>query len=256
MERKIRASRVHLAPHRGGRDGGGWCLPTFRLAGLALAIHTVALGGPKADQADPALHHLRKQNKLFRAMRVATAQICDAFHLRLANGLAPKQVSRANMYEPHGRARYSRARHTHALRTTLTDDSERPERVKVTEGARILGVSARTVQLLAIRGELPSAAQIGRLWTFNEKKLRQFIADKEREAADVKSRSGFRGRAPTPAFGLCPNGRRRRRTKTRCRERTASPGKRSNRGPQPDGAQIQKAERKAGRAPESTKPPR
>src|SRR5277367_3996040 len=39
--------------------------------GLALAIRTVALGGPKADQADPALHHLRKQNNLHFELRSA-----------------------------------------------------------------------------------------------------------------------------------------------------------------------------------------
>jgi excisionase family DNA binding protein len=60
-------------------------------------------------------------------------------------------------------------------------DSARPERIKTAEAALILGLSVRTAQSMAARGELPGAARIGQRWTFNEAKLREFIADKERE---------------------------------------------------------------------------
>jgi excisionase family DNA binding protein len=60
-------------------------------------------------------------------------------------------------------------------------DSARPERIKTAEAALILSLSMRTVQSMAARGELPGAARIGPQWTFNEAKLREFIAYKERE---------------------------------------------------------------------------
>jgi hypothetical protein len=34
---------------------------------------------------------------------------------------------------------------------------------------------------MAARSELPGAARIGKQWTFNETKIREFIVDKERE---------------------------------------------------------------------------
>jgi hypothetical protein len=39
----------------------------------------------------------------------------------------------------------------------------------------------RKVQTMAGRSELPGAARIGKQWTFNEAKIREFIVDKERE---------------------------------------------------------------------------
>ncbi|MBP27895.1 MAG: hypothetical protein CMH16_01015 [Methylobacterium sp.] len=54
-----------------------------------------------------------------------------------------------------------------------------PERVPITEAAAILGVSIRTVQRLATRRELPSAAKIGRLWTFNEAAIRAWLVEQE-----------------------------------------------------------------------------
>lgn len=49
------------------------------------------------------------------------------------------------------------------------------ERVRAHEAAGILGVSVRTVQALAARGELPGAAKVGGLWTFDEKALRSWL---------------------------------------------------------------------------------
>lgn len=53
------------------------------------------------------------------------------------------------------------------------------ERVSIAGAVRILGVSARTVQRLANNRELPSAAKIGRLWTFNEQALRTWLVEQE-----------------------------------------------------------------------------
>ncbi len=59
--------------------------------------------------------------------------------------------------------------------------SRRIERIGRQDAALILGVPERTVTLLARRGEIPSAAKIGRLWTFNEDRLRTWVLEKERE---------------------------------------------------------------------------
>ena len=46
----------------------------------------------------------------------------------------------------------------------------------------MLGLSTRTVQALAARGEIAGAAKIGRRWTFDLETLRRWIKNKEREA--------------------------------------------------------------------------
>lgn len=53
-----------------------------------------------------------------------------------------------------------------------------PERIRAHHAATILGVELRTVQALAARGELPGAAKIGGLWTFDESALRLWIREK------------------------------------------------------------------------------
>jgi hypothetical protein len=52
-------------------------------------------------------------------------------------------------------------------------------RIQTKAAASILGVTPRTVQNLANRGELPGAAKIGKVWTFDPAKLQRFIADQE-----------------------------------------------------------------------------
>lgn len=59
------------------------------------------------------------------------------------------------------------------------------QRIRAAEVAEILGLGVRCVQKMAARGELPSAAQIGKLWTFDKARIEQFLADAE---TDVKSR--------------------------------------------------------------------
>jgi excisionase family DNA binding protein len=84
----------------------------------------------------------------------------------------------------------------------VKDSTTRPERIKTAEAAPILGLSVRTVQAMAARGELPGAARIGQQWTFNEAKIREFIADKEREtvrrAANIRQVLGHRPTARPP----------------------------------------------------------
>lgn len=55
------------------------------------------------------------------------------------------------------------------------------QRIRSAEVAQLLGVGVRCVQKMAARGELPSAAQIGKLWTFDKAKIEQFLADAEAE---------------------------------------------------------------------------
>jgi phage terminase Nu1 subunit (DNA packaging protein) len=47
----------------------------------------------------------------------------------------------------------------------------------------MLGVSKRTVQGMAARGELPGVARKGKVWTFNPDKLAQFIAEREADCS-------------------------------------------------------------------------
>ena len=66
------------------------------------------------------------------------------------------------------------------------------ERIQTRDAASILGVSAGNVIALACRGELPGAAKIGGRWTFDEKKIRDYIALRE---AECLTRTSIRERA-------------------------------------------------------------
>ena len=70
--------------------------------------------------------------------------------------------------------------HPH-LRLVVDRDAQ-PGRIQSGAAARILGVSQRSVQELALRGELPGAARIGGIWTFDADKLAAFVAQRERDA--------------------------------------------------------------------------
>ncbi|MEH2569623.1 hypothetical protein [Bradyrhizobium sp. AZCC 2289] len=63
-----------------------------------------------------------------------------------------------------------------------------PERIKVKDVARISGETERTIQAAAARGEIPGAAKLFKAWTFDEVKLRKWIAAKEREAGAARFR--------------------------------------------------------------------
>lgn len=63
-----------------------------------------------------------------------------------------------------------------------------PERVRADRAACILGVERRTVQQLAQHGKLPGAAKVGRVWTFNELALRDWLAGKAAECENRNER--------------------------------------------------------------------
>lgn len=54
-----------------------------------------------------------------------------------------------------------------------------PERVPVSKVAAILGVSPRVVQRMAAKNEIPSAAKIGGRLTFNERRVRAWVKERE-----------------------------------------------------------------------------
>lgn len=70
-----------------------------------------------------------------------------------------------------------------------------PERIRAPAAAAILGVEVRTVQALAARGELPGAAKIGKLWTFDEPALRQWLKDRSTCPKDPLPRNTHTGAA-------------------------------------------------------------
>jgi hypothetical protein len=70
-----------------------------------------------------------------------------------------------------------------------------PARIQSAAAARILGVSQRSVQGLALRGKLPGAARIGSVWTFDADKLAAFVTQRERDA----ERQVVSGRPPPAA---------------------------------------------------------
>jgi hypothetical protein len=57
------------------------------------------------------------------------------------------------------------------------------ERIRARQVADIVGVNIRSVQSMAIRGESPSAARFGKIWTFSEKAVRAWVAEKEQETS-------------------------------------------------------------------------
>jgi excisionase family DNA binding protein len=71
-------------------------------------------------------------------------------------------------------------------------------RIQSRAAAAILGVSQRTVQSLAIAGELPGAARIGGTWTFNSEKLTAFVKQRERDAENVVVSFGAPKPRPRP----------------------------------------------------------
>ena len=55
------------------------------------------------------------------------------------------------------------------------------ERIKASQAAGVLGVSKRLVTLMASRGQLPGAAKIGSLWTFDLEKLKKWVEEQEKK---------------------------------------------------------------------------
>lgn len=57
----------------------------------------------------------------------------------------------------------------------MGEPARKRERIRAIEASDILGVELRTVQAMAARGELPGAAKVGKLWTFDQKALKKFL---------------------------------------------------------------------------------
>lgn len=53
------------------------------------------------------------------------------------------------------------------------------ERVLIRRICEITGLAQRNIQSLAKQGKIPSAVQIGKLWTFDETKVRRWIERRE-----------------------------------------------------------------------------
>ena len=53
------------------------------------------------------------------------------------------------------------------------------DRIQSSHAAKMLGVSKRQITLMANRGDLPGAAKIGSLWTFDPEKLTRWIEERE-----------------------------------------------------------------------------
>ncbi len=53
------------------------------------------------------------------------------------------------------------------------------ERIRAKDVASMLGIGVRCVQQMAARGNLPSAARIGKVWTFDPSRIRAYVADAE-----------------------------------------------------------------------------
>ena len=103
-----------------------------------------------------------------------------------------------------------------------------------------MGIPLRSVQNLAARGVLPSAAQYKRDWTFDEKALRRYVAEREQATRD-KAKIYIKGepskkrpidRAPSHesqtayerALGLKP-GQPRRKVRRQAQSTSTEPAK-------------------------------
>jgi hypothetical protein len=81
------------------------------------------------------------------------------------------------------------------------------ERIQTGRAMEILGISRRSVQSRAAKGELPSAWKCGRVWTFNEADLRRHIAEGEeanRQQAASRAKPCPRPKHPitkAPSYG-------------------------------------------------------
>jgi hypothetical protein len=87
-----------------------------------------------------------------------------------------------------------------------------PERIKMARAVEIAGESERTLQAAAARGDIPGACKPFKCWTFDEAKLRAWIASKERKPCrndpNEAEERGQRQRTRTSAAGSTGRGSR------------------------------------------------
>ena len=74
------------------------------------------------------------------------------------------------------------------------------ERVRTDRICAMTGLSKRQVQAMAAQGRIPSAAQLGKVWTFRESAVRRWIESRERKwqgtSIAVERHSGAAYRLP------------------------------------------------------------
>ncbi|MGN8544673.1 hypothetical protein ACQPTN_06525 [Bradyrhizobium sp. 13971] len=81
-----------------------------------------------------------------------------------------------------------------------------PERIKVEDVARITGENKRTIQAAAARDEILGPGKLFKVWTFDQVKLRTWIATKEREALTraCETHGRMKPRQATPSLARTP----------------------------------------------------
>lgn len=90
-----------------------------------------------------------------------------------------------------------------------------PERIRANRAAAILGVNKRTIQAMALRGDLPRAARIGGLWTFEEAALREYVEER------IQRPSAKAGLRPRPDHADTLSSLSERRARQACDEASA-----------------------------------
>ncbi len=81
----------------------------------------------------------------------------------------------------------------------VANDNDKPERIFIENVAAILGIPPRSVQTMAASGRIPSAAKLGRRWTFNEQAVRTLLKEEEVKCQNEKHQKALTG--GTASFG-------------------------------------------------------
>jgi hypothetical protein len=76
-----------------------------------------------------------------------------------------------------------------------------PERVGIDDAVAILGLKKRTVEAMALRGQLPGAAKLANRWTFDLQLLRTYVRDevKRQWAENTRKHQRAASGAATPS---------------------------------------------------------
>lgn len=61
------------------------------------------------------------------------------------------------------------------------------ERIRIFQVMRKTGLTRRTVQNMAARGDIPGAAKLGHLWTFNRRAVERWITQQEQQCQKTSS---------------------------------------------------------------------
>lgn len=85
-----------------------------------------------------------------------------------------------------------------AVETSHNPPPNPPERIKMARACAIVGLDARVMQQMAEAGEIPGAIKIRSLWTFDEAKLRNWLADLEQQQCRQREALAGAKRRRTP----------------------------------------------------------